>query len=107
MPKGTYNWNGKNEVNPRRRFNWAGTFIRNYTVIAFESNQWLLLVLSEVLASSCTGLHIKATIAPLLKCFCDHSHLYLLTSFCDGLLQDWWESGPFGSDKSSQRTSWK
>ena len=34
MPKGDYNWNGKNRVCPRGCFNWSGAYIRNYTICA-------------------------------------------------------------------------
>ena len=31
--QGAYNWNGKNRVRLRGRFNWSGAYIRNYTVV--------------------------------------------------------------------------
>ena len=39
MPKGAYNWNGKNKVSSRRCFDWSSTYIRNYTVCTTVDTQ--------------------------------------------------------------------
>ena len=75
MPKGAYNWKGKNKVSPMRHFNWGGAYIRRYTVYSYFFSLGCICV---VLLTEMHG-----------------SHLYLLTK--------WWKSSFLPNHAASSR----
>ena len=92
----TYSWDIRVEifciVHPTRK----GKASLDTWLPSIRTRQQLLIVLARLFACSCTGLRIKATIAPLLRHFRDCHCVYLLASFCNGLSQDWCSKWPLG-----------